>query len=74
MSSRNRMIVIGSLVGAVLGAIAAWSYAQNRDYEQLEGRQMAGQMRLQASMPDYVKVGMSLMSLVRQIVDLFKTV
>ena len=74
MSSRSKMIVIGGLIGAALGATAAWAYSQNRDYQRLEGNQMAGHLRLQAGMPDYVKIGMSLMSLVRQVVDLFKAV
>lgn len=71
MSSSNKMILIGGLVGAVVGATAAWAYAKAQESKLSAAGAQAG-LRLRASAPDYVKVGMALLTLVRQVVDLFK--
>lgn len=70
MTSRNAAIIIGGAVGAVLGATAAWAYTQNQQ-NKLTGA--AGQqLRLQAGAPDYVKIAVALVGLVRQVTDLLK--
>ncbi|MBM4459775.1 MAG: hypothetical protein FJ011_18770 [Chloroflexi bacterium] len=71
MSPRNKMILIGGLVGAVIGATAMWAHAKAQ-----EGKLPAGQtsLRLHAGAPEYVKIALSVLSLVRQVVDLFKPV
>ena len=73
MSARNRFILIGALVGAVIGATGAWAYAQAK-----QGKLPAGptgaQLRLQAGAPEFVKVGMMVLALVRQVADLLKPV
>ncbi|PKO21742.1 MAG: hypothetical protein CVU38_12965 [Chloroflexi bacterium HGW-Chloroflexi-1] len=74
VSSRNKLIVVGGLIGAAIGATAAWAYTQNQDYKRLESNRMGGALRLQAGAPEYVKIGMSVLTLVRQVVDLFKPV
>lgn len=72
MTSRNTAIIIGGAVGAVLGATAAWVYTQAQQGKLTDNAQAAGQLRLRAGAPDYVKVGISLFALLRQITDLLK--
>lgn len=72
MSSRNKAIIIGGVTGAVLGAVAAWAYVQAQESKTPAGASQPGQLRLQAGASDYVKVGVSLFALLRQITDLLK--
>ncbi len=74
VTSRNKAILIGGVVGAVLGATAAWAYAQAQESKVTSGVSSGQQLRLRAGPSDYVKVGMSLLSLLRQITDLLKPV
>lgn len=72
MTSRNTAILIGGAVGAVLGATAAWAFTQAQQGKLSSEAGTGGQLRLQAGAPDYVKVAVSVVALVRQITDLFK--
>jgi hypothetical protein len=72
VSSRNTAILIGGLVGAALGATAAWAYTQAQTGKQPAAAAAGQQLRLQAAAPDYVKIAVSLVGLLRQVVDLFK--
>lgn len=72
VTSRNKAILIGGAVGAVLGATAAWAYAQAQESKATSGASSGQQLRFRAGPSDYVKVGMSLLSLLRQITDLLK--
>jgi len=72
VSSRNKLVIIGGLIGAVIGAAAAWAYSQNQDFKRLDSQDKAGALHLKAGAPEYVKIGMSVLTLVRQIVDLLK--
>lgn len=74
MSARNRFIIIGALVGAVLGATAAWAYGKAQEGKLPAASQTGPQLRLRAGAPEYVKIGMALFALVRQVVDLFKPI
>lgn len=72
VTSRNKAILIGGVVGAVLGATAAWAYTQAQESKVASGASSGQQLRFRAGPSDYVKVGMSLLSLLRQITDLLK--
>lgn len=72
VSSRNTAIIIGGAVGAVLGATAAWAYTQAQEGKLPNGASAGHQMRLQAGAPDYVKIAVATVALVRQVVTLFK--
>jgi hypothetical protein len=74
VSARNRFIVIGALAGAVLGATAAWAYTKAQEGKLPAAGQAGRTLRLQAGAPEYVKIGVALIALVRQVVDLFKPV
>jgi hypothetical protein len=74
VSARNRFIIIGALAGAVLGATAAWAYTKAQEGKLPASGQTGRQLRLQAGVPEYVKLGMALFALVRQVVDLFKPI
>lgn len=74
MSNSNKAILIGGLVGAALGITAAWAYVKVQE-EKLPPQLTDGrQMRLQAGAPDYVKIAIALLALIRQVTDLFKPV
>jgi hypothetical protein len=74
VSPRNRFVLIGALAGAVLGATVAWAYTKAQG-ERLPAASGTGpQLRLQAGPSEYVKIGMSLLTLIRQIVDLLKPI
>lgn len=72
MTSRNTAIIIGGAVGAVLGATAAWAYTQAKQGKLTSGVEAGQQLRLQAGAPDFVKIAVALVALVRQVTDLFK--
>ncbi len=72
MTSRNTAIIIGGAVGAVLGATAAWAYTQAQQGKLTSGVEANNRLRLQAGAPDYVKIAVALVALVRQVTDLFK--
>lgn len=72
VTSRNRAILIGGAVGAVLGATVAWAYAQAQESKTASSAAAGQRLRFRAGPSDYVKVGMSLLSLLRQITDLLK--
>lgn len=72
VSSRNKAILIGGAVGAVLGATAAWAYAQAQESKASSAASSGRQARLRAGPSDYVKLGMSLLTLLRQVTDLLK--
>lgn len=72
LTARNRFMLIGGLVGAVLGATVAWAYA-NAKAEKLPAVASSGKpLQLRAGAPDYVRIAMSLLTVVRQVVELFK--
>jgi hypothetical protein len=72
VTSRNNAVLIGGLIGAVLGATAAWAYTRSQESKLPADNQSGRPMRLQARLQDYVKIGMSLLTLVRQVADLLK--
>ena len=71
MSSRKRLIIIGGLAGAALGATAGWALGKPMDSPRIAGR--GRHLSLTASAPDLVKFGMAVLALVRQASALVKT-
>ena len=72
MSNRSLAIIIGGSVGAALGATAAWFYMNAQEDklapELAEGRQL----RLQGGAPEYVKIAVTILALMKQVTELFK--
>jgi hypothetical protein len=64
---------LGTAIGAALGATAGWAYVR-----QLEGRNAANALAIgmpptmNASAGDFLKLGIALLALVRQVDDLFR--
>ena len=74
MSDRNKAILIGGLVGAALGITAAWAYAKVQE-EKLAPQLADGRkVHLQAGAPEYVKIAIALLALIRLVIELFKPV
>jgi hypothetical protein len=72
VSNRSLAIIIGGSVGAALGATAAWFY-MNAQEDELAPELAAGrQLRLQAGAPEYVKIAVTILALMKQVTDLFK--
>jgi hypothetical protein len=72
VSFRDKAIIIGGLVGAVLGATAAWAYTKAQESKLPESEQTPGQLQFQAGAGDYVKIAVTLVALVREVVGLLK--
>jgi hypothetical protein len=74
VSNRKKAILIGGLVGAALGITAAWAYAKVQE-EKLTPQLADGrELRLQAGAPEYVRIGIALLALIRLVTELFKPV
>jgi hypothetical protein len=74
MFTRNvKLIIIGAVVGAALGGTAAWAASKIRD-RNLSPELAAGrQLSLQTDAKDYIALAMSLVVLVRNVIDLFRS-
>ena len=72
MSNRNLAIIIGGSVGAALGATGAWFYMKTQEDKLAPQLTDGRQLRLQAGAPEYVKIGVTILALMKQVTDLFK--
>ncbi len=72
MSNRNLAIIIGGSVGAALGATAAWFYVKAQEDKLAPQLAEGRQLRLEAGAPEYVKIGITILALMKQVTDLFK--
>jgi len=72
VSNRNLAIIIGGSVGAALGATAAWFYMKAQEDKLAPQLADGRQLRLQAGAPEYVKIGITILALMKQVTDLFK--
>lgn len=72
MNSRNAAILIGAVVGAAIGGTAAWSYVKAQEEKSLTRLGGQADVQFQAGAADYVKIGVALLALVRQVTDLFR--
>lgn len=74
MSNRYLAIISGGAIGAALGATAGWFYMKAQE-EKLAPQLAEGrQLRLQAGASEYVRVGITLLALMKQVTDLFKPI
>ena len=60
-NSRSQIYILGSIIGLAVGFISAYLYARAVDEADNEGDLEAG---------DYVKIGLALVTLVRQMTEL----
>jgi len=65
MTARNKALVVGGVIGALLGLLAAWIYI--RDLPEEEGQETA---LPKVAPSDTLKLGLGIMTLLRQIADL----
>jgi hypothetical protein len=73
MLTRNiKLIIIGAVLGAALGGTAAWAASKIQD-RHLSPELAAGrQLSLTTDAKDYIGVAMSLVVLIRNVIDLFR--
>ena len=76
MSPRLRFIFISSAVGAVLGGTAAWALSQAREsrrqQQAVNATLPANHLTFEPSPAEYVQIAVAVVTLVKQIVNLFK--
>ncbi len=73
MNSRNTAILLGGLIGAILGALAGWTYIRQQE-SNLPATTLGfrAPATIQAGASDYVKIGVALLGLVRQFDEIFR--
>jgi hypothetical protein len=74
MNGKMSMILIGGAVGAALGATVTWAYVKAQEEKSLAGTGIAQPMKMEAGAGDFVKIGLAVFALMRQVTDLFKPV
>ena len=67
MNARKRGILIGAAAGALLGALIAWVYADARGDEDTNADQ-----RVPLSPADWIRLGIAILGVARQLGDLIK--
>jgi len=76
VSPRLRFIIISSLVSAVLGGAAAWAFSQarqsRREQRAANATLPADHLRFEPTPAEYVQIAVSVVSLVKQITNLFR--
>lgn len=77
MNPRLRIVLISAAASAVLGGAAAWAIAQARQSEREQAAANAtlpaNHLRYEPAPGQYVAIAVSLVMLVRQIAELFKS-
>jgi hypothetical protein len=75
MITRNvKLIIIGALVGAALGGTAAWAASRLQDRKLPPELRTGHELSLTASAQQYVGLAVSLIAVIRNVVDLFRPV
>lgn len=73
MNPRNTAILLGGLIGAILGALAGWTYIRQQESKlPANALGVRAPLAMQAGATDFVKIGVALLSLIRQFDELFK--
>ncbi len=69
MSSRNQFMIIGAVIGAILGALAAYAYIEGQRQGGLltTKREKGHEVVVEAGVGDYFRLGTAVYALVRQI-------
>ena len=77
MNPRLRIVLIGAAASAVLGGAAAWAIAQARQSQSEQSAANAtlpaNHLRYEPAPGQYVAIAVSLVMLIRQITELFKS-
>jgi hypothetical protein len=73
VNPKTTAILLGGVIGAALGAAAAWTYMRQQE-TRLPAAALGTRQPLQmeAGAGDFIKIGVALLALIRQFDDLFK--
>lgn len=71
MNKRTRGLLIGTLSGALLGAVLAWALVSRED-DGSDGLLDTGQDRLQASSGQWMRLGLAILQAGRQMADMVR--
>ena len=71
MNKRTQGLLIGTLSGALLGAVLAWALVSRED-DGSDGLPGTGQSRLQASTGEWMKLGLAILHAGRQMADIVR--
>jgi membrane protein YqaA with SNARE-associated domain len=73
MLTRNvKLMIIGTVVGAVLGGTAAWAIAKVQEQRLPPELRTGQEMVLSTNARDYVGLAMALMVVIRDVTDMFR--
>jgi hypothetical protein len=73
MLTRNiRLIIIGALVGAVVGGTSAWVVTKIQDQKLPPELRTGRELSLTTSAQQYVGLAVTLVAVIRQVVELFR--
>jgi ABC-type lipoprotein release transport system permease subunit len=68
-----KLIIVGALVGAALGGTAAWAASKIQDRHLSPELAGGRQLTLKTDAKDYIGLAMSLVVVIRNLVDLFRS-
>lgn len=68
----TKLTIIGALVGAALGGTAAWAISKVQEQKLSPTLRTGQELALTASPQDFVGLAVSLIAVVRQVVQLFR--
>lgn len=73
LSPKTTAILLGTALGATIGAGAAWTYMRQREAQIADATVRIGMPpKMNANAGDFIKIGVALLALLRQFDDLFK--
>lgn len=73
LTPKSTAIILGAVIGATVGAGAAWTYSRQREASYANAIATKGlPMKMNANAGEFIKIGIALMALLRQFDDLFK--
>ena len=71
MNKRTRGLLIGTLSGALLGAVLAWALVSRED-DGSDGLPGTGQVGVQASSGEWMRLGLAILHAGRQMADMVR--
>lgn len=73
MNPKTTAILLGGVIGAALGAGAAWTYMRQQEAKtSVAALGVRQPVQMEAGAGDFIKIGVALLALLRQFDDLFK--